>query len=193
MRTTYITRAAAAAVLAAGVASCAGPGAETPEPTTGSETSPSATKSPFSISQPKDLAAISDPCRLLTPQQVQQLGAGEPQPDGKSPWGQAQCLWDSQKLAISVSPDTVQGQGIRTAAFNNSESGKPTHRVRGYPAVHSYPSDISCGTFVGTSKTDVVSVSFTVGSAGRGAPEYADPCAMSDKIAGMVLENLPPA
>ncbi|MBA8827031.1 hypothetical protein FHX42_004415 [Saccharopolyspora lacisalsi] len=92
-----------------------------------------------------------------------------------------------------MAPDTVQGQGIRTAAFNNSEDGKPTHRVQGYPAVHGGKNDLRCGTFVGTSKTDVFYVSFTVGSDGRGDPEYADPCAMSDRIAGMVLENLPPA
>lgn len=194
MHTTSITRTVVAAVLVLGLASCAGPGTGSPEPTTGGETSSSAApKGPFSIPKPLNLAAISDPCKLLTPQQVQQLGAASPTPGEKSQWGQSTCLWDNEQLRIRVAPDTVQGQGIRTAAFTNSETGKPTHRVGGYPAVNSFANDLSCGTFVGTSKTDVVSVSFTVGSDGRGNPEYADPCAVSDKIAGMVLENLPPA
>ncbi len=94
-------------------------------------------------------------------------------------------------MTINIAPDTVQGQGTKTSAFNYTDDGNPTHDIEGYPAVNGGKNDLRCGTFVGTSKTYVVSVDFTVGTEGRGDPECSDPCAMSDKIAGMVLDNLP--
>jgi hypothetical protein len=97
-------------------------------------------------------------------------------------------------LSLNISPDTVQGQGLRYAAkIYGDDQGKPTAQVNGYPALHIGRGDISCSTGVGVNDVQMFLVQFTTGSEGRGNPEYADPCAMADKIAGMVLENLPPA
>ncbi|MER7014736.1 DUF3558 domain-containing protein [Saccharopolyspora sp. NPDC000359] len=147
---------------------------------------------PFRIERPKNLRAISDPCQLLSPQQRDQLAslpAGVPEP---TPWGQQACRWRNQQLTVSISPDTVQGQGLRYTAKVVAD-GEPTAAVAGYPALHYGISSGSCGTFVGTSDTELVLVSFQAGSEGRNNPEYANPCVVSDKIAEMVLANLPPA
>ncbi|PRW64701.1 hypothetical protein CEP50_03915 [Actinopolyspora mortivallis] len=146
---------------------------------------------PFAVPRALDLSAVSDPCELLTQQQVQRLGAGRSQADGKSPWGEDQCRWRNQRMNFSIAPDTTQPEGLEFAAFTNTEDGKPTHEVNGYPAVSPKATDLTCTTFVGVSKRDVVSVSYTVGTDGRNDPRYSEPCAMSDRIAGMVLDNLP--
>ncbi|MEU5845571.1 DUF3558 domain-containing protein [Saccharopolyspora shandongensis] len=192
VHTTRTTLTTAVILLALGAAGCSTNMPTDPQPTTGSQTT-SAANDPFHIDKPRNLAAISDPCKLLTPQQLQELSAGPPETD-KSEWGQAACRWSNQQLAIKVSPDTVQQQGLAyTAKIYGDSSGKPTAQVAGYPAVHGGTNDLRCNVFVGTSEKQVLSVSFSTGSQGRGNPEYADPCAMGDKVAGMVLENLPPA
>lgn len=180
---------AAASLLVLGVAGCSGPTQGQPEPTAGGETS--ATNDPFQIEKPKNLKAVSDPCQLLNPQQLQELGADSPSP-GKSQWGQDQCTWSNQLLRVTAAPDTIQGGGLKYTAKIVAD-GKPTAEVAGYPAVHYGVTSDMCGTYVGTSDTELFLVSFSVGTGGRGNPEFSDPCAMSDKIAGMVLENLPAA
>ncbi|PRW64456.1 hypothetical protein CEP50_05145 [Actinopolyspora mortivallis] len=154
-------------------------------------TTTSSSEDPFAIPQPLNLAAITNPCHLLTQQQTTTLNAGPPQPGNKSAWGQKTCEWNNEKFNIRSAPDTKQKEGIKYAAFTNTEDGKPTHYIEGYPAVHSFPGELSCATFVGTSKTDVVSASFTVNTDGRENPQYQKPCDMSDKIAKMMLENIP--
>lgn len=189
VHTTRTPLALGAALLVLGLAGCATSG--TPEPTPSQETSTSANDA-FHIEQPRNLAAVSDPCQLLTSAQVQQLSAGPTAP-GQSEWGQASCTWRNQQLRIDLSPDTVQNQGLEYTAKIWSDDGKPTGQVGGYPLVHGGINDIRCSTTVGVSDTQTLTVHFTTGSEGRGNPEYADPCAVADKIAGMVLENLPPA
>ncbi|MFI0465974.1 DUF3558 domain-containing protein [Saccharopolyspora sp. 5N102] len=190
MRTTTLAAAASLFVLA--LASCSSSTPGDPEPTTSGHTTSTASD-PLHISQPRNLKAISDPCRLLTSSQLQQLNAGAAQP-GQSQWGQASCSWRNQQLRIDVSPDTVQGQGIKyTAKIYGDGQGKPNAEVKDFPAVHFGKSEIFCTAAVGVSDTEQFLVNFTVGTDGRINPEYADPCAMADKIAGIVLENLPPA
>ncbi|MGW1679276.1 DUF3558 domain-containing protein [Saccharopolyspora sp. NPDC002376] len=145
---------------------------------------------PFRIDQPKELNAIQDPCRLLNPQQRELLAALPTGATEPTPWGQQACLWRNQRITVSVAPNTVQRDGLRYAAKVVAD-GEPTAQVAGYPAVHDGVSSGACGTVVGTSDTAVVLVSFQVGPEGRGNPDYADPCAMSDRIAEMVLSNLP--
>ncbi|MGW3471131.1 DUF3558 domain-containing protein [Saccharopolyspora sp. NPDC000995] len=187
VQTTRTTLIIATSAIALGLASCATPG--TPEPTPSPETS-AAANDPFHIEKPKNLAAVSDPCQLLNQDQIGQLGAGQPEP-GQAEWGQGTCKWTSQLLTLEVAPDTVQGQGIKWMAKTAGDSGKPDGNVSGYPAVHIGETSGSCGTYVGTSDTELFLVNYQIGSEGRGNPEY--PCGMADKIAGMVLENLPPA
>ncbi|MER7009875.1 DUF3558 family protein [Saccharopolyspora sp. NPDC000359] len=191
MNTTRTTLTAAAGMLILGLAGCANSTPGVPEPTTGGETTSAATD-PFHIEQPKNLKAISDPCQLLTQQQLQELGAGgEPKP-GESQWKQSECTWQSQQLTVTVSPDTIQGQGLRYTAKIVAD-GEPTAEVSGYPAVHVGATSGSCGTYVGTSDTELFYVDFSVGTDGRSNPEFSDACAAADRIAGMVIENLPPA
>ncbi|WP_421671896.1 DUF3558 family protein [Saccharopolyspora spinosa] len=182
-----------ASLLTLGLAGCSSPTPGTPEPTNGGETT-SAANDPFQIGQPKNLKAVSEPCQLLTPQQLQQLGATTEGKPAQAQWGQTNCAWDNEQLTLQVSPDTVQGQGIRyIAKIAGDDNGNPTAKIDGYPAVHEGKSSGSCGTYVGVSDKEMVLVHFGVGSEGRSNPEFTDPCATADKIAGMVISNLPPA
>ncbi|GAA4621413.1 hypothetical protein GCM10023108_54260 [Saccharopolyspora hordei] len=70
------------------------------------------------------------------------------------------------------------------------ETGRERQRLPGGPLRGDRG---SCATIVGTSDTETFLVNYQIGSEGRGNPEYENPCGMADKIAGMVLENLPPA
>ncbi|WP_019855080.1 DUF3558 family protein [Actinopolyspora mortivallis] len=147
---------------------------------------------PFAVPEALDLSAAFGPCELLTRRQVERLGAGRPQPDGESAWGQEQCRWKNESFSVVLAPDTTQKQGLKFAAYTSTADGEPTHEVKEYPAVHGNgKTETRCSTIVGTSREDVIYVSFAIGTDGRDDPEYARPCAMSDRIAGMMLENLP--
>jgi uncharacterized protein DUF3558 len=189
LNTTRSTLTAAASLLVLGLAGCSSPTSGEPEPTTGGETTSEA-NDPFHIDQPKNLKAISDPCQLLNPQQLQELGAGPPKPE-QSQWRQTSCTWRNQLLSINVAPDTVQGQGLRYTTKIVAD-GEPTAEVAGYPAVHYGISSGSCGTYVGTSDTELFLVYFQMGTEDFKKSGFADPCAAADKIAGMVISNLPP-
>ena len=187
MLTMRVSVAAAVACLA--LAGCGTPGS--PVPVDSAATNP-VVKDPFHIDHPKDLAAVPDPCLLLTSDQVRQLGAGDPKPVD-SEWGRA-CEWHNQDFSAEAAPNVVLGQGLRRAArVDGDDKGNPTAQVSGYPAVHGGMNGIRCSATVGVSDDQSLTVHFTTGSGGRTNPEYADPCGMADKIAGMVLENLPPA
>ncbi|WP_019852672.1 DUF3558 family protein [Actinopolyspora mortivallis] len=84
-----LTRILLATACAAVLAGCA---TNTPANTDPNTTSTTTKEDPFAIPKPLDLAAV-DPCELLTDQQIHQLDAGAPHPDGKSPWGQQRCKW----------------------------------------------------------------------------------------------------
>ncbi|MER5388544.1 DUF3558 domain-containing protein [Saccharopolyspora sp. NPDC002686] len=145
---------------------------------------------PFRVDQPKELKAIPDPCQLLNPQQRDQLAALPAGTYEPTPWGQQACLWRNKQLTVSVAPNTVQGYGLKYTAKVVAD-GEPTAQVAGYPAVREGVSSGACGIVVGTSDTEIVLVSFQLGPDGRGNPDFSDPCAMSDRIAEMVLSNLP--
>ncbi|GAA2789872.1 DUF3558 domain-containing protein [Saccharopolyspora taberi] len=185
----------AAGLVALGSTGCATvvSGVPDPAPVPAGATSQAA-DDPLHIDHPKNLKAFPDPCQLLSVEQLQQLKAaitGEPD---QSEWGQPKCTWRNQQFSATVAPDTVQGDGLRwESKIHGDEQGNPTAEVSGYPAVHGGTSDIRCSTIVGVSDADALTVHFTTGSDGRGNPEYAAPCAMSDKITGLVLANLPPA
>lgn len=193
MNTTRIALTATASLLVLGLAGCSSTTPGEPEPTSAGE-STSAASDPFHIDRPKNLKAISDPCQLLTPQQLQELGAATSGQHEQSQWGQPGCLWRNQNLSVNVAPDTVQRQGLRyTAKIVGDDNGNPTAAVDGYPALHYGATSGSCGTYVGTSDQELFFVSFQRGSEGRNNPEYADPCRVADRVAGMVISNLPDA
>ncbi|MER7077653.1 DUF3558 domain-containing protein [Saccharopolyspora kobensis] len=171
------------------LAGCGSATSGQPVPSTAGQTT--TVDDPFKVDNPRNLAAISDPCQLLSPEQLQQLGATSPVPD-RSPWGQGTCRWNNEQLSLNLAPDTVQRQGLKyTAKIFGDEQGNPTAEIDGYPAVHAGVSDLACTTAVGVSETEMFNVQFTAGSEGRNNPEFSDPCAVSDRVAGMVLANLP--
>ncbi|MFB9428203.1 DUF3558 domain-containing protein [Streptoalloteichus tenebrarius] len=143
------------------------------------------------VTSPKNLKAITDPCQLLTPQQLQELGASGPRPD-KSKWGEASCTWRNDNLNLNVAPDTTQGQGMAAVYahrkdFSNSEKTS----VNGHPGLRVEKFSKTCGLYVGTSDTQLLLVDVAVLRDVK--PEYRDHCAFIEKVAGMVLSNLPPA
>ncbi|PRW64326.1 DUF3558 domain-containing protein [Actinopolyspora mortivallis] len=189
-----LTQILLAAACAAALAGCNADSNDTPITPSNRENNNHQKNDPFSPEKPVKLGAISDPCKLLNSDQIEALGAGKPNPSGKSPWGQKKCEWRNDKYSISISPDTKQGHGLRsTARIYGDENSEPDTEIRGYPAIHGGKTDLRCSVSVGTSNKDMFTLHFNVGTKGRDNPEYSDPCAMSDKIAGMVLDNLPPA
>ncbi|MCP2262473.1 Protein of unknown function (DUF3558) [Streptoalloteichus tenebrarius] len=143
------------------------------------------------VATPKNLKAIADPCQLLTPQQIQEIGAGEPRQE-KSQWGEAKCSWHNDNLVVSLAPDTTQGKGLSTVYANrDSLSNSEETTVGGYPGLRTGKISMACSVYVGVSDNQVFLGTVTVRRDAK--PEYKDRCAFAEKVAGMVLSNLPPA
>ncbi|SHH01208.1 DUF3558 domain-containing protein [Streptoalloteichus hindustanus] len=141
------------------------------------------------VTKPKNLKAIADACQLLSPQQLQELGASQPRPD-KSPWGEGTCTWRNDNLNVHLAPDTTQGKGLAIAYANRRNNSEAT-TVNGHPGLRSGKESMSCGLWIGASDTQALSISLTVLRDVK--PEYKDRCAFAEKVAGMVLSNLPAA
>ncbi|MCP2259564.1 Protein of unknown function (DUF3558) [Streptoalloteichus tenebrarius] len=71
--------------------------------------------------------------------------------------------------------------------FSNSEKTS----VNGHPGLRVEKFSKTCGLYVGTSDTQLLLVDVAVLRDVK--PEYRDHCAFIEKVAGMVLSNLPPA
>jgi hypothetical protein len=127
---------------------------------------------------------------LLTTAQLQTLGAATTPSPTKSPWGEAACEWNTNDVAIHLSPDTTTGKGIAQVYSTKTkfDSFQQT-TIAGYPAVQVDKQEISCGLFVGVSDTQVLQL--TVFVDGQSNPDYHNPCAFAPKVASAVLGNLP--
>lgn len=185
------TLAAATGILALSLASCSNANTDpggTPDTPTGQTTSrPSSdTNAELEVTNPKDLASVSDPCQLLKPQQAQQLGTGNPHPDGQSAWGQATCTWEMNDIELTLTPDTVQGKGL---AITMKKQGKtePDEQINGFPVIEGTDTQTTCAIYVGTSATQVFTVFTSNGLDGK-----APPCELAKQASGFVLSNLPP-
>ncbi|MFB9428208.1 DUF3558 domain-containing protein [Streptoalloteichus tenebrarius] len=141
------------------------------------------------VTNPKNLKAIADPCQLLTPQQLQELGASG-QRSEKSKWGEAACTWRNDNLSIHLAPDTTQGKGLSTVYANRNASSQEI-TVGGHPGMRTTKESLTCSIYVGVSDTQVFLTNVIVFKDVK--PEYKDRCAFAEKVAGMVLTNLPPA
>lgn len=187
------TLAAATSLAALGLAGCAIPADTSSQP----EQQPSHAQTPGTtknaappIPQPKNLRAVKDPCSLITPQQIQQLGeTAQPEP-AESGWGGPACTWSGDQFAVTVTPDTQLGMGPEQmyAAAKSVGDFHPT-TLQDYPALHKNDQSLLCRTEVAVSKDSSFSVDFT--RYGGDAPAMQDSCGYADKIAGVVLENIP--
>ena len=184
--------AVACLVLAVALAGCASPTAGQASRATNpsnSATASAANGDVPKVANPKNLKAIGDPCQLLTSQQLQELGASDPHMD-KSLWGEQTCYWINDNLRVLLAPDTVQGHGLAVVwAKNKDKPESERTTVNGHPALRTDKLSMSCGLWVGVSDTQVLSVDVIVRRDVR--PEYKDRCVFAEKVAGMVLSNLP--
>lgn len=175
------------------LAACSPQTGGTPSPTSaptfasGSATSTAVTAP--KVSSPKSLTGI-DSCQLLTPPQLQTLGATAAPKTKKTPWGETECQWVNSDISVYVAPDTTQGKGLATVYGNsNTFSGFIPVQVAGYPAVSVNKQSRSCSVYVGSSDTQTFLVDFT--RLGGQRADYQDPCGFAQTVAGAVLANLP--
>ncbi len=185
-----LTIVAACGLLISLAAACSQPtgGNGSPTSSTSSTTSASASGAP-KVANPKNLKAHKA-CQLLTPAQLQSLGAASTPKEGTAVWGEKDCEWGNDNLNIGVSPDTTQGQGL--AIVYENMSGTPSFQpltIAGYPAARTSKQTISCSIGVGTSDTQVFLVDLTVLGVNR--TNNTDPCAVAQTVATDVLSNLP--
>jgi hypothetical protein len=143
-----------------------------------------------SVAQPKNLKSITDPCQLLTAQQLQDLSATANAKPGKSEWGEATCDWRNNDVAINLSPDTARGKGISQiyqtkANFDNFQPSE----VGNHPAVRVDHDENTCALFVGTSDTQELYVHVFVFR--KTNPHSQDSCGYAEQVAAAVLTNLP--
>ncbi len=177
-----------------GIAGCAMPSG-TEDSSSGAQSTkahtPAKTKNPAPpIPQPKNLRAVNDPCSLITEQQIRQLGeTATPEPT-EAGWDGPACKWSGDQFAVSVVPNTRfdTGPDRMYAVAKSAGDFQPT-TVQGYPALHKNNQSLLCRTEVAVSKDSSFSVDFT--RFGGDAPAMQDSCGYADKIAGVVLGNIP--
>jgi len=91
-----------------------------------------------------------------------------------------------------IEPETTLGNGIYgTYEQESNTPGFKKIQVDGYPAAQTDQQSHSCRIYVGISQTQEFAVDFAL--LGGTRPDYMDPCGFAEKVAGMVLTNLPAA
>ncbi|WP_189062047.1 DUF3558 domain-containing protein [Longimycelium tulufanense] len=154
------------------------------------------------LSQPElDTAPFEkDPCTLLRPEQVAQFGEHKP-PESEEALTGPSCRWAPESSLKTGTP------GIRLTVTINTKSGglegiyqrrdKFGHFqetvIARYPGVHALdwreaPANGDCDTLLGVGEGRLVDVSVSVRD--KNHPDYATACKVSDRAAGMVIENL---
>ncbi|PKW18480.1 DUF3558 domain-containing protein [Saccharopolyspora spinosa] len=182
---------AAVAVVALGVVGCTQQTDGTPIETT-APISQAASNDPGmpQVANPKNLEAVSDPCQLLTADQLAQLGTGGKPTHRPSAWGEDTCTWGAKTdgLRVNLAPSTTLNRGL-TSVLRTVHKTAPDEVIDGYPMVTSQPLTYSCGIYVSTTSEDVFSLNVDRGDSDR--PEHQDTCAVAKQVASMVLSNLP--
>ncbi|MCP2259163.1 Protein of unknown function (DUF3558) [Streptoalloteichus tenebrarius] len=141
------------------------------------------------VVNPKSLKSVTDPCQLITSQQLQELGASDPHP-GKTESGGPKCNWKNDNLAMTLTTYGAQGLDSVYAQRNRFGNSQET-TVSGYPGLRIASFSMTCGVYVGLAETQVFLADVIVFREVR--PEYKDRCMFAEKVAGMVLSNLPAA
>ncbi|SHE54207.1 Protein of unknown function [Streptoalloteichus hindustanus] len=129
-----------------------------------------------------------DPCQLLTPNQLRELGAAQSGKPDQAPWGETLCTW-SDAIRVTVAPDTKR-RGLtevylRKSSYNNFEAST----VAGYPAVRADFGEIRCNVNVGVAEDQLLLVQYANNVSRK--VEHKDTCAFGERIAAEVLKNLP--
>ncbi|MEV0701823.1 DUF3558 domain-containing protein [Saccharopolyspora sp. NPDC050389] len=177
-------------VTALAVAACSQPESGTPSPTSAVPATASQDPGRPMVRNPKNLEAVSDPCQLLKPGQLQQLGTSGANSHRPSAWGEDTCTWgvDTDGLQVHIAPSVTTNYGL-SSVLQTTGKPAPDEDVDGYPMVTSDPATFTCGIYVAANSEDVFGVTVDRGDSDR--PEHQDTCAVAKQVASMVLSNLP--
>ena len=139
---------------------------------------------------------VDKPCELLTSAQEEQLGLhpGVPDESSKTP----ECDWkpvdraDGTRFMLGIRTDIEGGLDGVYRVKNNYDYFQPAGPIGGYPAVNvditSTADRGACTTMVGVMKDLVFDVSVFVND--QNSPDYKKPCAVADRFAELVVQNL---
>jgi hypothetical protein len=141
------------------------------------------------VEHPKNLRGV-DPCQLVTPNQLFELGFTAPGKKGTSYWGEPDCSWPGSVVAIGFAPNTTLGLEQAYRSKNNFDNFAPSS-VDDYPAVRINFATQSCGLIVGVADEQTLHMEFTRVS--PDAPGLGDPCGFAESVMGDVIRNLPDA
>lgn len=174
-----------------GLAACSPAQTDTPEsPET--QHSTSETNPAPAVDKPKNLAAITDACQLLTTQQLTQLGAQATPKPSETAYGESKCKWSNGDLAATVALNATTDTGPEQIFEMEEITDNFTRtEVDGYPAARVDEQSDLCRVEVGVSDTTSFSVNYYKYSGD--SPEMQDPCGYAEKIASEVLKNIPNA
>ncbi len=135
------------------------------------------------------------PCDALTPAQVAPLGPFKATEPGTSPLG-ANCTFRAQKVLEGITYEVTissNGNTIESITKNVKSQNLPVikeTKVSGYAATNWDGTNAqgSCYTAVGTSSKNAIAVSLITENSAL--PQYKDPCAATEQIAALVVQNL---
>lgn len=134
------------------------------------------------IENAKDLRS-ADPCALLTPEQLGQLGLATPGAQAQTPEGLSRCEWQGANetaltITLFIAPDA-----LGTLA-SNSDATTARVRLAGYPALETFTDQGSfCQYDIGLAPDQVVMAALTGGS--------PDSCTALQEVLPAVLNGLP--
>lgn len=168
------------------------PGRATTQTPSTETTSPSTSKR--AAGPDLDLSRFtSNPCQLLKPDQLAQLGTFDAPESGNQQLGPG-CTWTAKEVLKGATYSvTLSTKGNTLESMMQNAKTEPVFReatVAGYPAFSSdgTTGKGDCGTYVGTSDKDAVVVQISVEN--RESPEYKDSCGATEKVAALVVGNL---
>ena len=140
---------------------------------------------------------VDKPCELLTSEQEAELGL-RPGVPGESVLKAPKCDWkpvdssDGTRFILSISTHLEDGLNSIYRNKNNYDYFQPAEAIEGYPAVHvNITSTVDrgdCTVMVGVMKDLVFDVGVFVND--QNSPDYKNPCAVADKFAELVVQNL---
>lgn len=142
------------------------------------------------VENPKDLRGIGS-CELLTAVQKTELAITTPGETRTTEWGEEECDWQNSDLSVAVAPATKLGGLDQAYRSRENFDNFAESDVDGHPTVRVNVFSAGCSLFVGVADDQALFVDF-VRVTGKD-PAYRDPCGFAEKIAGMVLSNLPAA
>lgn len=163
-----------------------GTGGNTPTSAPGGDEAPPVTGPELSLDKFK-----SDPCTLLSPEQIARLGDQETG-EKRDRQGQPQCIWDPKGTGGATFTYTIS-----KSTLNDYYKGKSNYpvwtptEVSGYPAASfdgTTGKNGNCSTVIALGKTTALMVQVNV--QGASTPNYTTPCVESERAAALAIEGL---